>query len=492
MAKKQIRVMNTTFRDGFQSCLGARAVTKDFLPAVEAARAAGMDYFEFGGGARFQSLYYYCREDAFQMMDSFRQATGPDAELQTLGRGISVVGLESQPSDIIELHAKLFKKHGTTTIRNFDALNDVNNLVYSGQMIKKHGLRHEICITLMGLPPGCNGAHDAAFYLKVLDQILKSGVEFDSLCLKDASGTATPAVIYDTIKEARKKLGVGTVIRMHTHESAGISVLCYKAALDAGADGIDLAMAPVSGGSSQPDIVTMWHALRGTDYDLGLDIDKVLEAEQVLKNCLSKYELLPEAVTVEPLMPWSPMPGGALTTNTQMMRELGILDKYPKVFAKMGECVRLGGFGTSVTPVSQFYFQQAFNNFMMGDWKRIADGYGKMVLGYFGKTPLPPDPEVVRIASKQLKLEPTTADPRAIDDRDPKKGVPAAQAMLTEAKIDDLSEENIFIAATCKEKGIQFLKGEGTLSVPYKKTPEKVENASSTVASRSGELVSPD
>jgi pyruvate carboxylase subunit B len=313
------------------------------------------------------------------------------------------------------------------------------------------------------------GAHDADFYLKILDQILASGVEFDSLCFKDASGTATPTTVYETVKRARKKLGEDTHIRMHTHESAGTSVLVYKAAIDAGADGIDLAMAPVSGGSSQPDIVVMWHALRGTDYDLGVNIDKVLEAETVLKECLNKYELLPEGLVVEPLIPWSPMPGGALTTNTQMLRELGILNKYPKIFAKMGECVRRGGFGTSVTPVSQFYFQQAFNNFMLGDWKRIADGYGKMVLGYFGKTPLPPDPEIVQIASKQLKLEPTQEDPRAMNDRNTAKGAAAARNMLTAAGISDLSEENIFIAATCKEKGIQFLKGEAKLSMPFKK-----------------------
>ena len=276
MPKKLVRVMNTAFRDGFQSCLGARALTKDFLPAVEAARAAGMDHLEFGGGARFQALYFYCNENAFDMMDAIRQATGPDANLQTLGRGISVVGLDSQPSDIIELHAKLFQKHGTTTLRNFDALNDVNNLVYSGQMIQKHGLKHEICVAMMALPPGCSGAHDADFYVKVLDQILAADVGFDSVCFKDASGTATPAVVYETIRQARKKLGPDVPIRMHTHESVGISVLCYKAALDAGADGIDLSMTPMAGGSSQPDILTMWHALRGTDYDLGIDVDKVI------------------------------------------------------------------------------------------------------------------------------------------------------------------------------------------------------------------------
>jgi pyruvate carboxylase subunit B len=126
--KKRIDVMITAFRDGFQSVYGARVLTEDFLPAVEAAVDAGLDHFEVGGGARFQSLFFYCNENAFNMMDSVREAAGPDANLQTLARGVNVVGLESQSSDIIKLHAELFKKHGITTIRNFDALNDVDNL----------------------------------------------------------------------------------------------------------------------------------------------------------------------------------------------------------------------------------------------------------------------------------------------------------------------------------------------------------------------------
>ena len=128
MAKKTIHIMNTAFRDGFQSAYGARVLTKDFLPAVEACVAAGITHFEAGGGARFQSLYFYCNEDAFAMMDAFRKSAGPEAELQTLARGINVVGLDSQPRDVIRLHAQLFKKHGISTIRNFDALNDVDNL----------------------------------------------------------------------------------------------------------------------------------------------------------------------------------------------------------------------------------------------------------------------------------------------------------------------------------------------------------------------------
>jgi pyruvate carboxylase subunit B len=489
MAKKRIAVMNTSFRDGFQSVYGARVRTADFLPALEAAKSAGFTHFEAGGGARFQSLYLYCQEDAFDMMDAFRATVGPDANLQTLARGISVVGLDSQCSDVIELHARLFAKHGMTTIRNFDALNDVRNLSYSGRCIANAGLKHEVVITLMELPPGCEGAHTAESYVEVLEGILDDGVPFSSVCFKDASGTVVPRKVHDTIRLARKRLGDGVHLRLHTHETAGVSVSAYLAALDAGVDGIDLAMAPVSGGTSQPDFIVMWHALRGTDFDLGLDVDRVLEAEAVFKECMRDYFVPPEATAVEPLTPYSPMPGGALTANSQMMRDAGTLDRLPTVIRAMGDVVRRGGFGTSVTPVSQFYFQQAYNNVIFGPWNRIAEGYGKMVLGYFGKTPVPPDPEVVRKASEQLKLEPTTRNPREIDDENPKKSVAHHRARIVERGLEP-TDEAIFIVSCLGDKGLAFLSGErpdGVRKIDHKpETPEAGASADSAARTSGG------
>ncbi|MFW6234660.1 MAG: biotin/lipoyl-containing protein, partial [Spirochaetota bacterium] len=253
-------------------------------------------------------------------------------------------------------------------------------------------------------------------------------------------------------------------VRFHTHDTAGTGVITYKAAIEAGADGIDLSLAPVSGGTSQPDVITMWHALRGTEYDLGIDITKVMEAEEVFKDAMKDYFFPPEAMKVEPLIPFSPMPGGALTANTQMMRDHKVLHRFPEVIAAMREVVERGGFGTSVTPVSQFYFQQAFNNVVLGPWKKIADGYGKMLLGYFGKTPTAPDPELVEIAAEQLGLEPTTESPRELNDKDPSKGRKPAEQALKDNGLDR-TDENVFIAATCKDRGIAFLKGEGTVQV---------------------------
>ncbi len=466
---KKINFMDTSFRDGFQSCLGARVKTEDFIPALQAAVAAGTNNFEIGGGARFQSLYFYCQEDAFDMMDTCREAVGADINLQTLARGANVVGLISQSRDIIDLHAKMFKKHGVSTVRNFDALNDVRNLAFSGKCIHDAGLKHQVVISLMGLPPGLNEdyAHTPKFYADCLKKILEEGIPFDSVCFKDASGTATPKTVFETIQSARKMLPADTMIQFHTHDTAGMAVACNMAAIEAGADTIDLSMDPVSGGTCQADILTMWHRLKGTDYTLDIDYEKILEAEAVFGKCLDKYFMPPEAKTVSPLITFSPMPGGALTANTQMMRDNNCLDLYPKVIEEMRDVVARGGFGTSVTPVSQFYFQQAFANVTQGKWKKITDSYGKMILGYFGHTPSEPDAETVALATEQLGLEPTREDVHDINDRNPELGIKAATEKLVAAGIE-VSDENIMIAATCEAKGIEFLKGNKPFGIRYK------------------------
>jgi pyruvate carboxylase subunit B len=465
MAKKYIDVMDTTFRDGVQSVVGGRVLMDDFFPAVEAAKEAGITHFEFGGGARFQTLFFYLQENAFEMMRRFREIVGPDANLQILSRGINTVMLDTGSREMVDLFAKMFAKYGTTTVRNFDALNDVNYIVYPAECIKKHGMNHEVVVTMMDLPPGCKGAHDVPFYEKTLRNILDSGMVFDSVCFKDASGTANPHKIYETIAMARRLLGESVHLRLHTHQTAGVSVASYLAALEAGVNGIDMAASPVSGGTSQPDILTMLHAIKGTNYNLGdLQLDKILKYQERLKTCLSEYIIPPEAIKVSPIIPFSPMPGGALTANTQMMREEGDFDKFDEVIKAMKEVVERGGYGTSVTPVSQFYWQQAYENVMFGPWKQIAPGYGRMVLGYFGKTPVEPDREIIELASRKLHLDPTSENPLDIADRDEKKSMAHMRALLEDEGLD-VTEEHICIVAACGEKGIAFLKGESPLMV---------------------------
>ncbi len=452
--------MDTSFRDGFQSVFGARVLTDDFMPAVKASVDAGINNIEAGGGARFQSLFFYCGESAFDMMDRFRTEVGPDVALQTLARGINVVALSQCPRDIIDLHAKMFKKHGMTTIRNFDALNDVRNLEYSGERIAHHGLNHQVVVSMMELPPGCSGAHDAEFYMDRLKQILDADIPFHSICFKDASGTSTPKKVYETLKAARKLVSADTILWFHTHDTAGLGISQNMAAVEGGADGIDLAKSPVSGGTCQPDILSMMHAMKGTDYTLDLDYEKIVVASDAFEEAMKDYFFPPEAKMVSPKVTLSPMPGGALTANTMMMRDTGTLHLYGEVIREMSEVVARGGFGTSVTPVSQFYFQQAYLNVTQGKWKKINPNYGNMVLGYFGRTPVPADPEIIKIASEQLEKPIFTEDP--LDILEP--GIPKATKILEENNLP-VNDENIFIIASCEQKGLDFLLGKASTNI---------------------------
>ena len=208
----------------------------------------------------------------------------------------------------------------------------------------------------------------------------------------------------------------------------------------------------------------MWNAFKGTGYTLDVDISRVLEANSVFRECMSGYYFPPEALRVSSEVLLSPMPGGALTANTMMMRDTGTLDLYPRVIEAMGECVAKGGFGTSVTPVSQFYFQQAYANVTQGPWEKITDGYGNMVLGYFGRTPVEPDPEIVAVAEKQMEKPRFEGDP--LDILEP--GIPEARATLEKESLE-VTDENIFIVGALEtpggNKGLEFLKGNFSVNV---------------------------
>src|SRR5210317_799180 len=189
---KKIRVMFTPFRDGLQSSFGGKVRLNDFLPAMQASAEAGIRHFEFGGGARYQAPYFYLGENPFEDMRKIREAVGPDIDLQILTRSVSGVTLTTQSMEGLTLQAKLMKENGTTYDRNFDYMNDVENLVKTGKPIVESGMHHQVCIALMGLPFKSDKVHTPEFYINIGKKLLESDVQIDSLCLKDASGTTDP------------------------------------------------------------------------------------------------------------------------------------------------------------------------------------------------------------------------------------------------------------------------------------------------------------
>ena len=470
--KKEIRVMFTPFRDGLQSVFGGKTRLKDILPAIEASAAAGIKHFEFGGGARFQAPFFYVGEDPFFCMSEIRKAVGPDADLQILTRSVSGVTLTTQRTTTLALQAKLMRKHGTTIDRNFDFMNDVDNLVKTGQPIVDSGMHHQVCVALMGLPFKSDKAHTPDFYISIVRDLLKRDIQFDSVCLKDASGTTSPRTCYETAKGIKKILPPEIPLVQHTHDTASTAVACYMAGIAGGVDGIDLAVRPLASGTSQPDVRSMAHSLKGTGFSLDIDPSKMDEIESLLNKSLSEYEFNPVTTSADARVVGFPMPGGAIGPNVHMMKSAGILDKYSDVLAEFPEVVRAGGGWTSVTPGSQQYWLQAFNNVLHGRWEKIDAGYGKSVLGYFGRPPLPPDPEVVKIASEKLELPPFDGDPL----EEAPDTLTEAENALKERGIE-ITDENKFLVAAAivpgknmeLNEGIRLLEKRSKITLPLKK-----------------------
>ena len=474
---KKIRVMFTPFRDGLQSSFGGKVRLADFLPAMKASVEAGIRHFEFGGGARFQAPLFYLGEDPFETMQKIRDAVGPGIDLQILTRSVSGVTLTTQSIEALTLQAKLMKESGTTWDRNFDYMNDVRNLVNTGKPIVDVGMHHQVAIALMGLPFKSDKVHTAAFYIGIGKQLLDSGLHIDSICLKDASGTTDPKTVFDAVVGLRKLMPPDMPLWLHTHDTASMAVACYMAGIQGGVDGIDLSVRPMASGTVQPDVRSMAHALKGTGYSLDLDESKIPAIEDLLNEGLKEYDFNPTTTTADARVIGFPMPGGAIGPNVHMMVKAGIIHKYGEVLAEFPVVVEAGGAWTSVTPGSQQYWLQAFNNVMYGRWEKIDPGYGRAVLGYFGKTPLPPDPNVVAKASEQMKLPPFEGDPLAAAP----KNIDIAKKALEERKIPT-TDRNVFLVVASivpgknmeVNEGIRLLTGKAKIDIPLiKRNGEK-------------------
>jgi pyruvate carboxylase subunit B len=472
---KKIRVMFTPFRDGLQSSFGGKVRLNDYLPAMKASAEAGIRHFEFGGGARFQAPLFYLGENPFDTMQAMRDALGPDVDLQILTRSVSGVTLTTQSIEGLNLQAKLMKKHGTTWDRNFDYMNDVENLIKTGKPIIDAGMHHQVAIALMGLPFKSDKVHTAEFYINIGKRLLESGMRIDSIVLKDASGTTDPKTIYDTAVGLKKIMPPEMPLWLHTHDTASTAVSCYMAGIEAGVDGVDLSIRPMASGTVQPDVRSLAHGLKGTGYSLDIDVSKMSELESLVSEGLKDYDFNPTTTTADARVLGFPMPGGAIGPNVHMMVKAGILHKYSDVLAEFPVVVEAGGAWTSVTPGSQQYWLQAFNNVMYGRWEKIDPGYGKAVLGYFGKTPLPPNPEVIKKASEQLNLPVFNGDPL---EAAPKNIEPAKKAL--EERNLPVTDENIFIVLASMvpgkkmelNEGIRLLTGQGKIDIPLKKKEE--------------------
>ncbi len=382
--KKSIKIVETVLRDGHQSLAATRMRTEQMLPILEEMDQAGYYALECWGGATFDACLRYLNEDPWERLRQIRSVV-KNTKLQMLLRGQNLLGYHNYPDDVVDAFIQKAVENGIDIFRIFDALNDVRNLETAIRAVKKYGAHAQgtLCYTI-------SEVHTDAYYFNLVDQLLDLGV--DSICLKDMAGILTPARAYSLVTgiKARTDLPVD----IHTHATAGISEMTYLKAVEAGADIIDTAISPFSGGTSQPATESLHISLDELGYDDGLDtplLEKIADYFAPIRDeFLEEGTINPKVMQTEPRALLYQVPGGMLSNLLSQLTEAGQEDKYDAVLKEVPRVREDLGFPPLVTPLSQMVGTQAVMNVLTGErYKMVPKEIKDYVKGLYGKSPAP-------------------------------------------------------------------------------------------------------
>jgi len=398
----KIELMETVLRDAHQCLLATRMRTEDMLPIAEKLDQVGYWSLETWGGATFDACLRYIKECPWERLRKLRAAM-PKTRFQMLVRGQNVVGYRNYPDDIVQAFIERAAANGIDVFRVFDAMNDIRNMKTAIDAGLKAGKIVEggVCYTV-------SPVHSPDYFLRVAEKLAETGVQI--ICLKDMGGLLAPYAAYEIVKKIKSRIPLP--LHLHSHCTAGLSPMNYLMAIEAGADILDTAIAPLSQGSSQPATEQMVAALMGTPHDTGLDLDKLAEIAEYFYQVRRKYAEFESPVNnqIKADVLVSQVPGGMLSNLVAQLRQQNAEDKLEAVLAEMPSVRKDLGYPPLVTPASQICGSQAALNVMTGKrYSVIAQETRNFVMGLYGE---PPNPISDEMKKKVLgKKEPITCRP---------------------------------------------------------------------------------
>lgn len=402
MANKPVKIVETVLRDGHQSIAATRMRIVDMLPVLEKIDNAGYHAVEAWGGATFDSCLRFLHEDPWQRLRLLKKNL-PHTPIQMLLRGQNVLGYTNLADDVVSEFVKRSVDNGVSIIRIFDALNDTRNLETAMRATKEAGGHAQGCIVYTISP-----YHKDADFVKLGKELVQMGA--DSICIKDMAGLLRPYDAYNLVKALKAEINVP--IDLHTHFTSGMGDMTYMKAIEAGVDIVDTALSPFSCSTSQPCTESLVATLQGTEYDTGIDLPLLHDLADyfkgVKKDLVDDFNLNTN-IPIDPKVLTFQIPGGMLSNLLNQMKEMGVADKYPQLLEEMPRVRAELGYPPLVTPTSQIVGTMAVLNVALGRYKMIPREVKDLVLGKYGRTPAPIDPEVKRLAIG--KAEPITCRP---------------------------------------------------------------------------------
>lgn len=386
MAK--VKVTETVLRDAHQSLIATRMTTDEMLPILPLMDKVGYHSVECWGGATYDACLRFLDEDPWERLRTLRKNL-PNTKLQMLFRGQNMLGYRHYADDVVEYLVQKSIANGIDIIRIFDALNDIRNLETSIKAAKKEKAHTQVAISYT-----LGEVFTTDYYVNYAKQIENAGA--DSICIKDMAALLTPYETEKLVKALKKAVKIP--IQLHTHYTSGLASMCLLKGIEAGVDVIDTAMSPLALGTSHAPTESMVAALKGTEYDTGLDLvllAKIRDYFMTLREKYIKSGLLdPKMLAVDANALIYQVPGGMLSNLLSQLKQAGKADLLDDVLKEVPRVRKDAGYLPLVTPSSQIVGTQAVFNVLTGErYKTVTKEFKGIVRGEYGKTPVPIDPE---------------------------------------------------------------------------------------------------
>ena len=386
---KKIQFTETVLRDANQSLVATRLGFDQFEPILKTIDQAGFYSVECWGGATFDVCLRFLNEDPWERLRKIRAAM-PNTKLQMLLRGQNILGYKHYSDDVVRRFVRAAVRNGIDIIRIFDALNDITNLKVAVEETVKSGAMASCAISYTTSP-----VHTLDKYVEMVKELKKMGAA--TICIKDMAGIMSPKEAYDLISAIKDAVDLPVVV--HTHCTTGLAFMTYMKSVEAGADVIDTAISPFSGGTSQPATETLEYVFRQYGYDTGLNTEKLHEMANFFKpiraDFLAKGTLNPISMATDTQCLTYQIPGGMLSNLLSQLKSLNALDKFDEALLETPRVRADMGYPPLVTPTSQLIGTQAVQNVLAGErYKNVGAELKAYCRGEYGKTPAPINKEV--------------------------------------------------------------------------------------------------
>ena len=393
ITKKKVLITDTILRDAHQSQAATRMRTDEMLPVLEQLDEIGYYSLEAWGGATFDTCLRFLNEDPWERLRTLKKYL-KKTPIQMLLRGQNLLGYRHYADDVVEKFVAKSIENGVTVVRVFDALNDPRNLETAMKAIKKYGGVCEAAISYTTSP-----VHTTEYFVNLAKQLAQMGA--DNICIKDMANLLLPYTAYDLVSRLKKELDPKVKVHLHTHNTAGTGDMVNLKAIEAGFDIVDCALSPLGNGTSQPATEPLVATLKGTPYDTGIDIQKLLPIVNHFKGVAERLKkdgfLSPKVLSIDINALIYQVPGGMLSNLISQLKQQNKSEKLGEVLAEVPNVRKDCGYPPLVTPSSQIVGTQAVLNVLAGErYKMVTKEFKGLLRGEYGKLPAEPDPEVVK------------------------------------------------------------------------------------------------